>query len=120
MRKAIAGALFVLALALASGLFLASLATAASGQFSPMSFGFPNVVHSLTSTSWVRDTADMFDFEDASIVPTGGYFPAIHQTSIHTRSLSHTEYSHTSEFTSIGYPYVSAGPGRYGGFACGY
>ncbi len=110
----------MLALALACGLFLASLATAASGQFSPMSYGFPNIVHSLSSTAWVHDTANAFDFDDASIVPMGGYFPAIHQTSIHSRSMSHTEYSHTEEFTSIGHPYTSAGPGPYGGFACGY
>ncbi len=118
MRKAIAGALLVLALALAFALFQGSVA--ASGQFSPMSYGFPNIVHSLSNTAWVHDTANAFDFEDASIVPMGGYFPAIHQTSIHTRSMSHMEYSHTEEFTAIGYPYTSAGPGPYGGFACGY
>jgi len=118
MRKAIAGALLVLAMALA--LFLASPAPAAMGQFSPMSFGFPNIVHSLSSTSWVRDTADAFDFDDASLVPAGGYFPAIRQTSIHTRSMTHTEYSHTEEFTAIGYPYISMGAGPYGGFGCGY
>lgn len=120
MRKAIAGALLVLVPAVACALFLASLGPAAFGQFSPMSYGFPNIVHSLSSTAWARDTADAFDFDDASFMPTGGYFPAIRQTSIHTRSMSHTEYSHTEEFTAIGYPYISAGRGPYGGFNCGF
>jgi hypothetical protein len=34
--------------------------------------------------------------------------------------MSHTEYSHTEEFTAIGYPYISAGRGPYGGFSCGF
>jgi hypothetical protein len=111
MRKAIAGALLVLA--------IACMTMPACGQMFPMSYGFPNVVHSLQSTAWQHDTLDAFDFDDASIMPYGGgMFPSIHQTSIHTRSMSHTEFSQTTEFTAIGYPYVSASP--FGGFTRGY
>lgn len=106
MRKAITGALLVLALAI--------MAPAANGQFFPMSFGFPNAVHYATATAWEQDTANVFDFQDTSIVPAG-WFPAIHQTSIHTQSMSHTEFSQTSEYTAIGYPYTSMRP-----FGCGY
>ena len=95
----------------------------ASGQFMPMSFGFPNIVHSATSTAWEHDTMDAFSYDDFGIsFPGGGFwgigmvFPSIHQTSIRTLSMSHTEFSQTSELTAIGYPYVSAGSG---GFICG-
>ncbi len=111
MGRSIAGALLVLA--------ILCMTTQACGQF-PMRFGFPNIVQTSTTTAWVRDTADAFSYEDFSMVPVGPGFPAIHQTSIHTQSMSHTEFSQTTEFAAIGYPYVSMGAGPYGRFACGY
>lgn len=89
-------------------LALASMAAAASGQMFPMGFGFPNIVHASTATAWEQDTANVFDFQDTSIVPAG-WFPAIHQTSIHTESMTHTEYSQTTEYTAIGYPCMACG-----------
>ncbi len=112
MQKAIAGAVLVLS--------VAAMAAAAGGQMFPMAYGFPNIVHQATSTAWQQDTFNAFDFDDAAMVPCGYGFPAIHQTSVHTRSMSHTEFSQTSEFTAIGYPGISMGPGPFGGFACGY
>ncbi len=111
MGKSIAGAMLVLA--------ILCLTTQASGLF-PMGFGFPNIVHTATTTAWQQDTADAFSFEDFSMVPMGMGFPAIHQTSIQTQSMSHTEFSQTTEFTAIGYPFVSVGAGLPGGFACGF
>ncbi len=111
MRKAVAGALLVLALA---------LAMPACAQYFPMSYGFPNAVQTSTTTAWQHDDFNAFDFDDASVMPCGYGFPAIHQTSIHTRSASHTEFSQTTEFAAIGYPCISMGPGPMGGFACGY
>jgi hypothetical protein len=109
MRKSIAGALLVLA--------ILCMTTQAAGQF-PIGFGFPHIVQTSTTTAWQKDTADAFDYEDFSMVPMGLGFPAIHQTSIHAQSMSHTEFSQTTEFAAIGYPYM--GPGPYGAFACGY
>ncbi len=110
---------FMAALALA----VACMATQASGQFMPMSFGFPNIVHSVASTAWEHDTMDAFSYDDfdvgfpgAGLWGIGMAFPSIHQTSIRALSMSHTEFSQTTEFTAIGYPYVSVGPG---GFICG-
>jgi hypothetical protein len=54
------------------------------------------------------------------MVPMGLGFPAIHQTSVHVQSMSHTEFSQTTEFAAIGYPFASMGPGPFGGFACGF
>ena len=111
MRKSIAGALLVLA--------ILCMTTQAAGQF-PMGFGFPNAVQTSTTTAWQKDTADAFSFEDFNMVPTSCGFPAIHQTSIRAQSMSHTEFSQTTEFAAIGYPCVSMGPGPFGGFACGF
>jgi hypothetical protein len=114
MGRTLAGAMLAVAL-----LFMA---VQASGQLLPMAWGFPNAVQTSTTTAWQQDTANAFSFEDSSIdFPYGPYsFPSIHQTSIQSQSMSHTEFSQTTEFASIGYPYVAAGPGPYAGFACGY
>jgi len=113
MGKSVAGALLVLA--------ILCMTTQASGQMFPMGFGFPNAVQTSTTTAWQQDTANAFSFEDASVVPIPGcVFPAIHQTSIQAQSMSHTEFSQTTQFAAIGYPLVSMGPGPFGGFACGF
>lgn len=97
-----------------------------SGQLVPMSFGFPTAVQSSSSTGWVQDTADSVNFQDASVnFPTAGGlplgpvslgFPSIHQTSLQTTSMSHTEFLQTNDFAAIGYPFISVGAG---GFSCG-
>jgi hypothetical protein len=48
----------------------------------------------------------------------GSVFPSIHQTSLQTQSMSHTEFSQTSEYDAVGYPYLSVGGGPLGGFGC--
>ncbi len=113
MGRAIAGAMLVLA--------ILCMTMPAIGQMFPMGFGFPNAVHTSTSTAWQQDTADAFSFQDASVsfLP-GCAFPSIHQTSIQTQSMSHTEFSQTTEFTAIGYPFISTGSGPFGGFNCGF
>jgi hypothetical protein len=114
MGRTIAGAMLVVA--------LLCMTVQASGQLLPMSWGFPNAVQTSTTTAWQQDTANAFSFQDSDIgFPNGPYsFPSIHQTSIQSQSISHTEFSQTTEFAAIGYPYVSVGPGPYAGFACGY
>jgi hypothetical protein len=113
MGKSVAGALLVLA--------ILCMTTQASGLMFPMGFGFPNAVQTSTTTAWQQDTADAFSFEDASVsFPAGLAFPSIHQTSIQVQSMSHTEFSQTTEFAAIGYPFVSMGPGPFGGFASGF
>lgn len=117
MGKSVAGALLVAA--------ILCMTIQASGQMFPMGFGFPNAVQTSTTTAWQKDTADAFSFEDVSVnFPMAGCagfaFPSIHQTSVRVQSMSHTEFSQTTEFVAIGYPFVSMGPGPYAGFACGY
>ncbi len=116
MGKSIAGALLVLA--------ILCMTTQASGLMFPMGFGFPNAVQTSTTTAWQQDTADAFSFQDTSVnFPvgcTGLAFPSIHQTSIQAQSMSHTEFSQTTEFAAIGYPFVSMGSGPFGGFTCGF
>ncbi|WP_174591797.1 hypothetical protein [Methanocella conradii] len=119
MGKSIAGAVLVAA--------IACMAMQASGQLFPMSFGFPNIVQISTTTAWQHDAMDAFSFDDFSInfpatggcLPLGGVglaFPSIHQTSIRALSMSHTEFSQTTELAAIGYPFISIGPGPFGGF----
>ncbi len=112
MGKSIAGALLVLA--------VLGMTTQAGALMFPMGFGFPNAVQTSTTTAWQQDTADAFSFEDFSMAPTAFGFPAVHQTSIQTQSMSHTEFSQTTQFAAIGYPFASMGPGPFGGFACGF
>lgn len=110
IRKSIIVASLALAICLAS--------LPAWAQLSPMSWGLPNIVHSASSTNFVQDLADATNFQDVSIDFGGALsFPSIHQTSLQTQSMSHTEFSQTSEFDAIGYPYVSVG-GPAGGFMC--
>jgi hypothetical protein len=112
MGKSVAGAVLALA--------ILCMTTQACGQF-PMGFGFPNIVQTSTTTAWQHDTAEAFDYEDFSMVPIAGLaFPSIHQTSVHVQSMSHTEFSQTTQFAAIGYPYISAGTGPFGGLACGF
>lgn len=107
----------VILVSLALAICLASLP--AGAQLSPVSWGFPNIVHSASSTAFVQDLADATNFQDVSIDFGGGFsFPSIHQTSLQTQSMSHTEFSQTSEFDAIGYPCISVG-GPAGGFICG-
>ena len=105
----------IIVASLALAIFLAS--SPAWAQLSPVSRGFPNVVHSVTSPGFVQYIADATNFQDASVdFGCGCSFPSIHQTSLQTQSMSHTEFSQTSEFDAVGYPYVSVGP--LGGFLC--
>lgn len=115
----------IIVASLALALLFAS--TPAWAQLSPVGWGFPNIVHSLSSTAFVQDLADATSFHDVSIGfggglpcgPVGVAFPSIHETSLETQSMSHTEFSQTNEFTSIGYPYVSVGGANpFGGFMC--
>lgn len=105
--------MFMLVLAL----FLAT--SPAWAQLSPVAWGFPTVVHSASSTGFVQDLASALNYQNVDVdFGYGGVFPSIHQTSLQTQSMSHTEFSQTSEFDAIGYPYVSVGCGPYGGFSC--
>ncbi len=103
----------IIVVSLALAICLASLP--AWAQLSPVGWGFPNIVHSASSTGFVQDLADATNFQDVDIA-FAGPFPCIHQTSLQTQSMSHTEFSQTNEFDAIGYPYVSVGPA--GGFVC--
>lgn len=116
MGRSIAGAMFVIAILCMA--MLACITMPAFGQLVPTSFGFPNIVQTSTSTAWVQDTANSLNFQDAGVDLSSG-FPCIHQTSLQTQSLSHTEFSQTTSFTAIGYPFVSVGPGPFGGFTVG-
>lgn len=105
----------IIVVSLALAICLAS--SPAWAQLSPVSWGFPNIVHSASSTYFVQDLADATSFQDVCIDFGGAWsFPSIHQTSLQTQSMSHTEFSQTSEFDAIGYPYVSVGGPA--GFMC--
>jgi len=115
MGRPIAG--IVLALA------LLCITVQVSGQLAPVSFGFPNAVQTSTTTAWEQDTANAVNYQNTCVNFPGGLaglglggFPSISQTSFQAQSMSHTEFSQTTNFAAIGYPYVSVGPA---GFACG-
>jgi hypothetical protein len=116
MGRSIAGAIFVVAILCVTS--LSCITMPAFGQLFPTSFGFPNAVQTSTSTAWAQDTANSLNFQDSSIDFTTG-FPCIHETSLQTQSMSHTEFSQTTSFAAIGYPFVSVGPGPFGGFTVG-
>ena len=107
----------VLVVALLMAISLAGLS--AQAQVCPVSFGFPTIVHSASSTGFVQDLADATNYQNVAIdFGACGAFPSISQTSLQTQSMSHTEYSQTSEFDAVGYPYVTVGAGPFGGFSC--
>jgi hypothetical protein len=88
-------------------------------QLCPTSFGFPTIVHSASATGFVQDLASATNFQNTNIgFAPGCAFPSISQTSLQTQSVSHTEFSQTSEFDAVGYPFVSVGGGPLGGFSC--
>jgi len=99
-------------------LLAVSLATSpAWAQLSPVAWGFPTIVHSATSTAFVQDLANALNYQNTDVdFGCGSVFPSIHQTSLQTQSMSHTEFSQTSEYDAVGYPYVSVGGGPLGGF----
>ncbi len=111
IRKSILALTLVLAVCLATSPVWA--------QLSPVSWGFPTIVHSASATGFVQDIADATNFQDTSIdFGCGCAFPSIHQTTLQTQSVSHTEFSQTNEFDAVGYPFVSVGGSPCGGFTC--
>ena len=106
------------------------LATGATAQLIPTSFGFPVIVQSSNSVAFNQDTADAVDFQDVSItfptacdgLPFGAVslaFPSIHQTSLQTQSLTHTSFAQTNEFAEFAYPFVGVGGVGIPGFGFG-
>ena len=107
----------ILALTLVLAVFLTT--SMAWAQLSPVSWGFPTIVHSASSTGFVQDLANSVNYQNVDIgYGCGSVFPSIHQTSLQTQSMSHTEFSQTNEFDAVGYPFVSVGGGPFGGFSC--
>lgn len=104
----------------------------AHAQLTSTSFGFPTIVQASNSVAWSQDTADALDFQDVSItfpvvgsgVPFGPgvcmAFPNIHQTSLQTQSVTHTDFAQTSQFAEFAYPFVGVGAVGLPGFGFGF
>ncbi len=98
----------------------------ANAQLVSTSYGFPTIVQSSNSVAWSQDTANALDYQDASVTfPTAGLafspgvcmsFPDIHQTSLQTQSVTHTDYAQTNQFAEFAYPFVGVGGVSLPGF----
>ncbi len=98
----------------------------ANAQLTSTSFGFPTIVQSSNSVAWSQDTANALDYQDASVTfPVAGLafspgvcmsFPDIHQTSLQTQSVTHTDYAQTNQFAEFAYPFVGVGAVGLPGF----
>lgn len=91
----------------------------ACAQLVPTSFGFPTIVQTSNALAWSQDTANALDYQNVNIdfsgagVPfsagVGFSFPSISQTSLQTQSVTHTDFSQSSQFAEFAYPFVGVG-----------
>ncbi len=110
----------IFTLAVATCFFVAG----ANSQFAPIVAGFPTIIQSSNSVAWQQDTADSVNFQDVSVIfptlgglsPGGLAFPSIHQTSLQTQSMTHTEFSQTNSFAEVAFPITGIGPTGLPGF----
>lgn len=122
----------ILVLVAAMALLIAPAIVPAGAQLVSTSFGFPVIVQTGTTTAFSQDTANALDYENVDIsfptctdgtVPFGAVslaFPSISQTTLQTQSVTHTDFSQTSEFAEFAYPFVGVGATSLPGFGFGF
>ncbi len=110
---------------------MAMLIAPVYAQLVPTSFGFPTIVQTGSTTAFSQDTANALNYQNVDInfptasagaVPFGAVslaFPSISQTSLQTQSVTHTDFSQTSEFSEFAYPFVGVGAAALPGFGFG-
>lgn len=121
----------ILILVVAMALLIAPVIVPVYAQLVPTSFGFPTIVQTGSTTAFSQDTANALNYQNVDIsfptasegaVPFGAVslaFPSISQTSLQTQSVTHTDFSQTSEYSEFAYPFAGIGAAALPGFGFG-
>jgi hypothetical protein len=99
---------------------LAATAMPALGTLSPISFGFPTMSTTASTTAFNMADINAFDFENANVgllgsgVTTGFGIPMASQSDIIGQTAHTVDFAQTSQFSSFAYPAVDTGLGFAG------
>jgi hypothetical protein len=99
-------------------LLAVALAPAANASLSPISYGFPTMFQSGTTTAFNQAFGTAWDLESVDFAPFGcsssgwGCFsPVVSQSAVQGQSLAQCEFAQTTQFMAFSYPMVDTSLG---------
>ncbi|AFD00124.1 hypothetical protein Mtc_1370 [Methanocella conradii HZ254] len=108
---------------------LALLATVfiptASASLAPISYGFPTMIQSGTTTAFNRDFGTAWDLESVNFSPFSGFgrpsfgfgsifSPVVSQSAVQGQLTTQCEFAQSTQFTAFSYPMVDTSLGFAG------